>query len=168
VVFATLSTRGAVGNTASITEQRAWRGVSASYAAVAKDSRSAGPVNAARILTPYRRLGSRARCNTSSVRESVAMGRRGRKRQLEVEARYWQLIESGVGTVEACRRVGIARKTGYRWRAEAGGAIPDRLSEAVRSHRYLSMTERQRIDSLHRHGVCVREIARHLSQSVDG
>lgn len=93
------------------------------------------------------------------------MGRRGRKRQLEVEARYWQLIESGVGTVEACRRVGITRKTGYRWRAESGGVIPDRLSDAVRSHRYLSMTERQRIDSLHRHGVSVREIARRLDRS---
>ena len=93
------------------------------------------------------------------------MGRRGRKRQLEVEARYWQLIESGVGTVEACRRVGITRKTGYRWRAESGGVIPDRLSEAVRSHRYLSITERQRIDSLHRHGVSVREIARRLDRS---
>ncbi len=93
------------------------------------------------------------------------MARRGRKRQLEVEARYWQLIESGVGTVEACRRVGITRKTGYRWRAEAGGVIPDRLSEAVRSHRYLSMTERQRIDSLHRRGVSVREIARRLDRS---
>jgi len=49
------------------------------------------------------------------------MGRRGRKRQLDVESRYWQLLASGVGTVEACRRVGITRKTGYRWRAEHGG-----------------------------------------------
>jgi transposase, IS30 family len=93
------------------------------------------------------------------------MGRRGRKRQVEVEARYWQLIESGIGTVEACRRVGIGRKTGYRWRAEAGGVVPDRLSEAVRSHRYLSMTERQRIDLLHRQGVSMREIARRLDRS---
>ena len=35
------------------------------------------------------------------------MGRRGKKRQLEVEARYWQLLESGVGIVEACRRVAM-------------------------------------------------------------
>jgi hypothetical protein len=47
----------------------------------------------------------------------------------------------------------LTRKTGYRWRAAAGGVIPDRLFEAVRSHRYLSMTERQRIDSLHQHDV---------------
>jgi transposase len=93
------------------------------------------------------------------------MGRRGKKRQLEVEARYWQLLESGVGTVEACRRVGITRKTGYRWRVEAGGVVPDRLADAVRSNRYLSLTERLRIDTLHRHRVSVREIARRLDRS---
>lgn len=49
------------------------------------------------------------------------MGRRGPKRQLDVEARYWELLAAGVGTVEACRAVGITRKTGYRWRAERGG-----------------------------------------------
>ena len=48
------------------------------------------------------------------------MGRRGRKRQLEVEARYWQLLQSGIGTVEACRQVGITRKTAP---AEAGTTV---------------------------------------------
>ena len=33
------------------------------------------------------------------------VGRRGRKRQLEVEASYWQLVQSGMGTVEACPKV---------------------------------------------------------------
>ena len=60
------------------------------------------------------------------------MGRRGRKRQLEVEARYWHLLASGIGTVAACRPVGVTRKTGYRWRAEFGGLLPVRLGEAVR------------------------------------
>ena len=40
------------------------------------------------------------------------MGRRGKKRQLEVEARYWQLLASGLGTVAACKQIGITRKTG--------------------------------------------------------
>jgi hypothetical protein len=83
------------------------------------------------------------------------MGRRGRKRQLEVEARYWQLLLSGVGTIEACRKVGITRKTGYRWRAKVGGLVPVRLGEAVRSNRYLSLLERQRIAALHGQGVSV-------------
>jgi hypothetical protein len=42
------------------------------------------------------------------------MVRRGRKRQLDVEARYWALLANGIGTVEACRTLGIGRKTGYR------------------------------------------------------
>ena len=52
------------------------------------------------------------------------MGRRGRKRRLDVESEYWRLVLSGVGTVEACKRLGIGRKTGYRWRAENGGPPP--------------------------------------------
>lgn len=53
------------------------------------------------------------------------MGCCGRKRQLEVEAEYWWLVLSGVGTVEARRIVGIGRKTGYGWRAENGGVRPE-------------------------------------------
>ena len=93
------------------------------------------------------------------------MGRRGRKRQLDVEARYWELLDSGAGTVAACRAVGITRKTGYRWRAEAGGVVPARLAEAVRSNRYLSLLERQRISALHEKGGGIREIARILDRS---
>ena len=63
----------------------------------------------------------------------MQMGRRGRKRQLAVEDEYWALILSGVGTVAACRQVGITRKTGYRWRAERGGLPPLRLAETERS-----------------------------------
>jgi IS30 family transposase len=88
------------------------------------------------------------------------MGRRGRKRQLEIEAEYWQLLKAGVGTVAACRLVGITRKTGYRWRAENGGIPPVRLAETARTSRYLSLLERQRIATLRGHGHGVREIAR--------
>jgi hypothetical protein len=61
------------------------------------------------------------------------MTRRGRKRRLETESLYWQLILSGVGTVQACQEAGIGRKTGYRWRAENGGLPPGRVAEDVRS-----------------------------------
>jgi IS30 family transposase len=93
------------------------------------------------------------------------LGRRGRKRQLDVEARYWQLLLAGTGTVEACRLIGITRKTGYRWRAENGGIPPARVAEAVRSNRYLSLLERQRIATLRSQGLGVREIARRLDRS---
>jgi transposase, IS30 family len=82
----------------------------------------------------------------------VEFGRRGRKRQLPVEDEYWGLILDGVGTVEACRQVGIGRKTGYRWRAERGGLPPLRLGEADRASRYLSQLERQRIATLRGRG----------------
>jgi transposase, IS30 family len=75
------------------------------------------------------------------------MARRGRKRRLDAESLYWQLIASGVGTVEACREVGIGRKTGYRWRAENGGLPPGRVAEEIRSGRYLSLLERQAVNS---------------------
>ena len=73
------------------------------------------------------------------------MTRRGRKRRLVLEDEYWKLILDGVPTVEACRQIGIGRKTGYRWRAEAGGLPPARVAEETRSSRYLSLLERQRI-----------------------
>ena len=66
------------------------------------------------------------------------MGRRGRKRQLDLESEYWKLLQSGVGTVAACKLLGIGRKTGYRWRAENGGLPPGRLAESARSGRYLN------------------------------
>ncbi|MFC6020678.1 IS30 family transposase [Plantactinospora solaniradicis] len=93
------------------------------------------------------------------------MGRRGRKRQLDVEARYWQLLLSGIGTVQACRMVGITRKTGYRWRAENGGVPPTRIDEAARSNRYLSLMERKRIATLRGQRLGVREIARRIDRS---
>ena len=95
----------------------------------------------------------------------MELGRRGRKRQLVVEDEYWGLILDGVGTVEACRRVGIGRKTGYRWRAERGGLAPLRMGEGDRAGRYLSQLERQRIATLRGRGLGVREIARRLGRS---
>jgi len=59
----------------------------------------------------------------------MTMGRRGRKRRLGLEDEYWHLILAGVGTVEACDRVGIGRKTGYRWRVERGWLPPLRRAE---------------------------------------
>jgi hypothetical protein len=46
--------------------------------------------------------------------KGVLMARQGHKRQLDAKTLYWQLLRSGVGTVETCRAVGIGRKTGYR------------------------------------------------------
>ncbi len=93
------------------------------------------------------------------------MARRGPKRRLDVESEYWRLVLSGVGTVEACRALGIGRKTGYRWRAENGGLPPARLAESARSSRFLSLLERQRIAALRAQGLGVRAIADRLGRS---
>jgi hypothetical protein len=92
------------------------------------------------------------------------MGRCGRKRDLDREVQYWEYLASGVGTVEACRLVGVSRKTGYLWPAEMGGVIAKKHSEG--SGRYLSMFERQRIASLHERGHGVRDIARRVGRSA--
>ena len=93
------------------------------------------------------------------------MGRRGRKRQLDLETEYWRLLASGVGTVVACKLLGIGRETGYRWRAGNGGLPPARLAESSRSTRFLSLLERQRIATLRGRGLGVREIARRLGRA---
>src|SRR3954447_16478849 len=95
----------------------------------------------------------------------MRVGRRGRKRQLDLETEYWKLLQSGVRTVAACQLLGIGRKTGYRWRAENGGPPPGRPGRAPRSSRFLSLLERQRIATLRGRGLAVREIARRLGRS---
>src|SRR4051794_27716843 len=75
-------------------------------------------------------------------------------------------MQSGVGTVAACKLLGIGRKTGYRWRAENGGLPLARLAESARSGRYLSLLERQRIATVRERGLGERaEPARRLGQS---
>ena len=93
------------------------------------------------------------------------MGRRGRKRRITLESEYWGLLSAGMGTVEACRQVGIGRKTGFRWRQENGGMPPKTVTEEQHSGRYLSHFERQRIAGLRDRGHGVREIARRIGRA---
>ena len=72
----------------------------------------------------------------------VFIGTPGRRRRVELEDEYWRLLMSGVGTVEACREVGITPLTGFRWRREMGGAPPLRHVELEAPGRYLSRFER--------------------------
>jgi transposase len=94
------------------------------------------------------------------------MAIRGRKRRLDLESRYWELILAGMGAVEAAETVGIGRKTGYRWRHENGGLPPARIAAEQRSDRYLSRLERQRIATLRERGVSIRGIGRRLGRSA--
>jgi IS30 family transposase len=112
-------------------------------------------------------LGSSACRNTHELDEGRVDGeaRRGRKRRLGTETLYWQLVQSGAGTAEACGQAGTGRKAGYRWRAEDGGLPPSRVAGSARSSRCLSLLERQRIATLHRDGPGVRAIAARLGRA---
>jgi hypothetical protein len=78
--------------------------------------------------------------------------------QAEKQHRYAQLIAQGINNSEACRLVGIDRKTGNRWRygrkvRNSAGALvmypPVKIDQArPRSPRYLSEQERIRIADL--------------------
>ncbi|UZJ26987.1 IS30 family transposase (plasmid) [Rhodococcus antarcticus] len=85
------------------------------------------------------------------------------------------LVAAGVSNSEACRTVGVNRKTGTRWRygrsiPAAGGGLLHyapvlRPRDGVISSRYLSEQERVVIADLHRGGVSGRVIAAELGRS---
>jgi transposase, IS30 family len=95
-----------------------------------------------------------------------------------VEEQEWfgRLIAQGVGNSEACRIVGINRRTGTRWlygrtiRNTAGEPVhypAVRLTAPKPRHpRYLSLTERTTIADLHGAGVGVRSIAEELGRAA--
>jgi IS30 family transposase len=95
--------------------------------------------------------------------------------QAEKQLRYVRLIAAGVNNSEACRLVGINRKTGNRWRY--GRAVLNSVGERVhyppvkitptktRSPRFLSEHERIVIADLLRAGQSARGIARELGRS---
>jgi IS30 family transposase len=88
---------------------------------------------------------------------------------------FGRLIAAGVSNSEACRTVGVNRKTGTRWRfgrsipTSAGGVLhyPPVLSTRLVavSPRYLCEDERVVIADLHRAGMSVRLIATEIGRS---
>ena len=95
--------------------------------------------------------------------------------QAEKQQRYVQLIAQGVNNSEACRLVGINRKTGNRWRY--GRRVRNSVGDDVhyppvkieharpRSPRYLSEQERIQIADLRAAGMSLRRIAQQLGRA---
>src|SRR4029077_15286420 len=95
---------------------------------------------------------------------------------VEKQDRFVRLIAQGVTNSEACRVVGINRRTGTRWRY--GRTILNTAGEPVhyppvrftalkpRPPRDLSLAERTTIADLHRAGVSVRGIAQELGRAA--
>jgi IS30 family transposase len=104
-------------------------------------------------------------------------GRRGPEPQTAKRQQYAALIARGVNNSEACRIVGINRRTGKWWRhgrtiTSSGGrrlhyapVVVVRRGKREISARYLSEDERVRIADLHRAGAGVRAIARELGRN---
>ncbi len=93
-------------------------------------------------------------------------------------AQYLRLVQQGTSNAEACRIVGVNRKTGTRWkhgrkytnRADETWvyppvASPEKLAEPP-SGRFLSEFERIRIADLLRVRTSFREIGRQLGRLV--
>jgi transposase, IS30 family len=103
-------------------------------------------------------------------------GRRGPAPQTTKREQYAALIARGVNNSEACRIVGINRRTGKRWRhgrtiTSSGGRrlhyapVVGVMRKREISARFLSEDERIRIADLRRAGEGVRAIARELGRS---
>jgi IS30 family transposase len=103
-------------------------------------------------------------------------GRRGPEPQTAKREQYAALIARGVSNAEACRIVGINRRTGKRWRhgrtitSGSGRRLHYAPVVGVKrkpeiSARFLSEEERIRIADLRRAGEGVRAIAQELGRS---
>lgn len=105
--------------------------------------------------------------SAAAVSAAEVRTRRGRKPRQVDEARYWQLMRSGVSNAEACRILGVSRRTGTRLRRQAGYRIPAEVpsSPITVPSRYLVLQERLQIADLHRLGLSLRRIAAELGRS---
>jgi transposase, IS30 family len=106
----------------------------------------------------------------------MAGGRPGSAPQTDKREWFARLIARGVTNSEACRIVGVNRKTGKRWRhgrtiTSSNGKrlhYPPVINVGKReiSSRYLSEDERVRIGDLHRAGHGVRQIAAEIGRNA--
>ncbi|MGW4061525.1 transposase [Amycolatopsis sp. NPDC004747] len=92
---------------------------------------------------------------------------------VEERVPYFALVEDGVGSREAARRVGVNYRTAKQWRAAAAAAAAAAVDAAVAaappvvSPRFLSLEERIRIaDRVREPGISLRAIAAELGRPV--
>jgi transposase, IS30 family len=121
-------------------------------------------------------VSSSDRRNAWSTWVAIAHGRPGPAPQSAKREQFARLIARGVPNAEACRIVGINRRTGKRWRhgrtiTSSNGRrlhYPPVINSRQReiSARYLSEDERVRIADLRRAGHGVRAIAITVARSA--
>lgn len=90
--------------------------------------------------------------------------RRGRKVR-DVEDEYWQLMRQGMSNTDACKLLGMTRRSGTWIRQRAGYRIPSLTPTApAAAGRYLELRERLQIADLHRLGLSMRQISVRLGR----
>ncbi|MBT2469417.1 IS30 family transposase [Streptomyces sp. ISL-66] len=96
----------------------------------------------------------------------------GRKKLMREREAYFRLMQQGVSNTEACRIVGINRRTGKRWRYGRGSSGSNKAAPPINTveppsvpSRYLSEAERIHIADRLREKATVREIAAELGRS---
>ncbi|QSB24655.1 IS30 family transposase [Curtobacterium sp. 24E2] len=95
---------------------------------------------------------------------SLKTSRRGRKAR-DVEDEYWQLMRQGMSNTDACRLLGMSRRSGTLIRQRAGYRIPPASPiEPASSGRYLALRERLEIADLRRLGLSIRRISVRLGR----
>ena len=96
----------------------------------------------------------------------------GRKALVREREEYFRLMDQGLSSAEACKRVGINYRTGKRWRNGQGAAGSRRARPPVRAQRlsegpsrYLRETDRIHIADRFREGASIRTIAAELGRA---
>ncbi len=86
-----------------------------------------------------------------------------RRELVDMKAKFWVELASGKTLQASCDAVGVDRRTGRRWRRDAGGQAPRK--RPAPSGRYLCLDERLTIADLHLDGSGVRAIAASMGRS---
>jgi IS30 family transposase len=102
--------------------------------------------------------------NRYADQASGALPSRAEKRRAERAVKYWQLMREGFSNAEACRLLGMHRRTGTGLRQAAHFQIPSLRIPPATTGRYLEARERLQIADLLRLGHSMRAIAAALGR----
>ncbi|MEO7147193.1 MAG: IS30 family transposase [Terrimesophilobacter sp.] len=102
--------------------------------------------------------------NRYALQASGAIASLAEKRRAERVVKYWQLMREGFSNAEACRLLGMHRRTGTGLRQAAHFQIPSLRIRPATTGRYLDARERLRIADLLRLGHSMRAVAAALGR----